>query len=97
VLTKSVALQLAKWTKVIPQQYRAKAEKILVEAARGGADLRSLAAICAEIRALTASRSSPAPAVPPPSCAASCSASPSPGRPSRSTSGSPSSHFVPVI
>lgn len=55
VLTKSVALQLAKWTKVIPDQYRGKAEEILVAAAQAGVDLRELAAICAEIRELTAS------------------------------------------
>jgi hypothetical protein len=54
VLTKSVALQLAKWTKAIPDDCRDKAEEILVGAARAGADLRSLAAICAEIRARTA-------------------------------------------
>src|SRR3984957_5788052 len=54
VLTTSVALQLARWTKAIPDRYRDAAEEILVGAARGGADLRSLAAICAEIRALTA-------------------------------------------
>jgi hypothetical protein len=54
VLTKSVALQLARWTKAIPDECRGKAEEILVGAARAGADLRSLAAICAEIRALTA-------------------------------------------
>jgi hypothetical protein len=44
VITKSVALQLAKWTKAIPGEYRGKAEEILVGAARAGADLRSLAA-----------------------------------------------------
>ncbi len=54
VLTKSVALQLAKWTRPIPGDYRAKAEEILVGAARAGADLRALAAICAEIRYRTA-------------------------------------------
>ena len=54
MLTKSVALQLARWTRPIPDQYRGKAEEILVGAARAGADLRSLAAICAEIRACTA-------------------------------------------
>ncbi len=43
VLTKSAALQLAKWTKAIPGRYRDQAEEIVVEAARGGADLRSLA------------------------------------------------------
>jgi hypothetical protein len=54
VLTKSVAFQLARWTRPIPAEYRGKAEEILVAAARAGADLRSLAAICAEIRAYTA-------------------------------------------
>jgi hypothetical protein len=54
VLTKSVALQLARWTRAIPGEYRGEAEEILVAAARAGADLRSLAAICAEIRACTA-------------------------------------------
>src|ERR1700722_15405306 len=54
VLTRSEALQLAKWTKAIPGRYRDQAEEIVVGAARGGADLRGLAAICAEIRALTA-------------------------------------------
>jgi hypothetical protein len=54
VPTKSEALQLAKWTRAIPREYRDQAEEILVGAARGGADLRGLAAICAEIRALTA-------------------------------------------
>ena len=50
VLTKSQALQLARWTRAIPEQYRDEAEEILVTAARAGADLRALAAICAEIR-----------------------------------------------
>ena len=54
VITKSVALQLARWTRVIAEEYRDEAEEILVTAARGGAGLRSLAAICAEIRARTA-------------------------------------------
>ncbi|HEV2254300.1 MAG TPA: DUF222 domain-containing protein, partial [Streptosporangiaceae bacterium] len=54
VLTKSEALQLAKWTRVIPEECRAEAEEILVAAARAGVDLRGLAAICAEIRARTA-------------------------------------------
>src|SRR5580692_11720445 len=54
VVTKSVALQLAKWTRPIPAEYRDEAEGIVVTAARAGADLRSLAAICAEIRARTA-------------------------------------------
>src|SRR5260370_7997043 len=54
VLTKSEALQLAKWTKSIPAEYRGKAEEILVGAARAGVHLRGLAAICAEIRACTA-------------------------------------------
>jgi len=47
-------LQLAKWTRPIPAEYRDEAEAILITAARAGADLRSLAAICAEIRARTA-------------------------------------------
>ena len=54
VLTTSEALQLAKWTKAIPPDYRAEAEELLVTAARAGVDLRGLAAICAEIRARTA-------------------------------------------
>ena len=55
VITKSVALQLAKWTARIPDKHRDEAEKILVEAARNGADLRGLAALCEEIHARTAS------------------------------------------
>jgi hypothetical protein len=54
VLTKSVALQVARWTRAIPEEYREEAEKLVVEAARAGADLRGLAAICAEIRYRTA-------------------------------------------
>jgi hypothetical protein len=54
VVSKSVALQLAKWTRPIPAEYQAQAEEILVSAARAGADLRALAAICAEIRYRTA-------------------------------------------
>ena len=54
VVTKSVALQLARWTRAIPDEYRGQAEEILVTAARGGADLRALAAMCAEIRSRTA-------------------------------------------
>src|SRR5580693_7557435 len=54
VLTKSEALQLAKWTRAIPEECRAEAEELLVAAARAGVDLRGLAAICAEIRARTA-------------------------------------------
>ena len=53
-VTKSVALQLAKWTRAIPDEYRQQAEEILVAAARAGADLRALAAIAAEIRYSTA-------------------------------------------
>jgi hypothetical protein len=53
-VTTSVALQLARWTRGIPGDYREQAEEILVAAARAGADLRALAAICAEIRARTA-------------------------------------------
>ena len=52
-LTTSVALQLAKWTRQIPAEFRAQAEDILVAAARAGADLRALAQICAEIRSRT--------------------------------------------
>ena len=54
VVTKSVALQLAKWTAAIPEEFRGQAEEILVAAARAGAGLRELAAICAEIRYRTA-------------------------------------------
>ena len=54
VITKSVALQLAKWTRAIPDEFRGQAEEILVAAARAGAGLRELAAICAEIRYRTA-------------------------------------------
>jgi hypothetical protein len=50
VVMKSVALQLAKWTKPIPAEFRAQAEEILIAAARAGAGQRELAAICAEIR-----------------------------------------------
>jgi hypothetical protein len=50
VLTKSAALQLAKWTKPIPAEFRKQAEEILGAAARVGAGQRELAAICAEIR-----------------------------------------------
>jgi hypothetical protein len=53
-ITKSVALQLAKWTRPVPDEYRAEAEEIMVAAARAGADLRALAAICAEIHYRTA-------------------------------------------
>ena len=52
-LTKSVALQLAKWTRHIPDEFRGQAEEILIAAARAGADLRALAQICAEIRSRT--------------------------------------------
>jgi len=54
VISKSVALQLAKWTRLIPDEFRAEAEQILIAAARAGADLRALAQICAEIRSRTA-------------------------------------------
>ena len=53
-LTVSVALQLAKWTQPIPGKFREQAEEILAAAARAGAGLRELAAICAEIRYRTA-------------------------------------------
>ncbi len=52
-VTKSMALQLAKWTREIPAEFRAQAEEILVAASRAGADLRALAQICAEIRSRT--------------------------------------------
>ena len=54
MVTKSVALQLAKWTQQIPAEYRGQAEDILIAAAGAGADLRALAQICAEIRSRTA-------------------------------------------
>ena len=54
VLTKSVALQLARWTAAIPAEFRAEAEDLLVTAAAAGVDLRGLAAMCAEIRERTA-------------------------------------------
>jgi Domain of unknown function (DUF222) len=52
--TKSVVLQLAKWTKAIPGECRDEAEELLVAAARAGVGLRGLAAMCAEILARTA-------------------------------------------
>src|SRR5579862_4325372 len=52
-VSKSMALQLAKWTRDIPAEFRGQAEEILVAAARAGADLRALAQICAEIRSRT--------------------------------------------
>ncbi len=54
VLTKSVALLLARWTMAIPAEFRGEAEEILVTAARAGVGLPSLAAMCAEIRERTA-------------------------------------------
>jgi Domain of unknown function (DUF222) len=54
VLSKSEALQVARWTRQIPKEYRTKAEEIVVTAARAGADLRDLARICGEIREQTA-------------------------------------------
>lgn len=54
VITKSLALALARLTRAIPDEYRAQAEEIVVSAARAGADLRALAAIIAEILARTA-------------------------------------------
>jgi hypothetical protein len=53
-VTKSIALQLAKWTRQLPAEFRARAEDILIMAARAGANLRALAAIYAEIRSQTA-------------------------------------------
>ena len=49
-----MALQVARWTRAIPAEYRREGEEIVVTAARAGADLRALAAICAEIRYRTA-------------------------------------------
>jgi hypothetical protein len=50
VLTKSVALKLATWTAAIPGEYRARAEEILIAAARAGPGRagwpRSCAAAC---------------------------------------------------
>jgi hypothetical protein len=40
-LTKSVALQLAKWTQPIPGEFREQADEILAAAARAGAGLRA--------------------------------------------------------
>ena len=54
VLTKSVALRVARWTRRIPAEFRAQAEEIVVAAARAGADEQALAAICAEILYRTA-------------------------------------------
>ncbi|HEV3292867.1 MAG TPA: DUF222 domain-containing protein, partial [Streptosporangiaceae bacterium] len=54
LLTKSVAIQLAKWTRHIPEQCRDKAEELLAGAALAGVGLRDLAAMCAEILARTA-------------------------------------------
>jgi Domain of unknown function (DUF222) len=47
-------MQVAKWARAIPAEFRDQAEEILVAATRAGADLRALAAICAEIRYRTA-------------------------------------------
>jgi hypothetical protein len=54
VLSKSVALQLARWVRKIPGEYREPAEEILVAAAEAGADQRTLAAIYGEILSRTA-------------------------------------------
>ena len=54
VLTKSVALRVARWTRRIPVEFRGPAEEIVVAAARAGADEQALAAICAEILYRTA-------------------------------------------
>ena len=54
VLSRSEALQIARWTRAIPKEYRTKAEELVVTAARAGADLRDLAKICGEIRDRTA-------------------------------------------
>jgi hypothetical protein len=49
---RSLREQLARWTAAIPAEFRGQAEQIVVAAARAGAGLRELAAICAEIRRL---------------------------------------------
>jgi hypothetical protein len=54
VMATSVAVQVAKWTAKIPEEFRGEAEEIVVAAAAAGADLRALAAICAEIQAQVA-------------------------------------------
>jgi hypothetical protein len=54
VITMSVALQLAQWTRPIPAEFRAQAEEIVVAAARAGATVRALGQIVAEIRYRTA-------------------------------------------
>jgi Domain of unknown function (DUF222) len=53
-VSSSVAVQLAKWTAPIPDEFRQQAEEILVAAAKAGAGLPELARICAEIRYQTA-------------------------------------------
>jgi len=53
-LTKSVAVQLARWTRHIPEECRDEAEELLAGAAQAGVGLRDLAAMCAEIMARTA-------------------------------------------
>jgi Domain of unknown function (DUF222) len=53
-LTTSEALQVARWLRPVPAEYRDTADRIVVAAARKGVDLRGLAAICAELRARTA-------------------------------------------
>jgi hypothetical protein len=53
-LTTSETLQVARWLRPVPAEYRDKADRIVVAAVRKGADLRGLAAICAELRARTA-------------------------------------------
>jgi hypothetical protein len=54
VLSKSEALQLAKWTRATPAEYRAEPEDLVVTAARARMGLRDLARICGEIRDRTA-------------------------------------------
>jgi hypothetical protein len=53
-LTKSVALQLARWLAEIPERFWDQAEEIILGAAEAGADLPALARMCAEIRNRTA-------------------------------------------
>jgi hypothetical protein len=62
-VTKSQALQRARWTARVPGEYRPEAEQIVVAAARAGADVRALAAIIAGIQAGTAAPESGGPGV----------------------------------
>jgi hypothetical protein len=54
VMSKSWAIRLVGWTNRIPEEFRGKAEEIIVAAAETGADLPDLIRIAAEILAATA-------------------------------------------